>query len=61
MPRLQKAIAQGGSLFSFPSICVGDLAALGFSDLADGVPNPDTIWNYELGAKTEWPRNIGSR
>lgn len=48
-----KGYREGGPLFPFPSICAGDLAALGLSG-APSAYKPDTIWNYELGAKTEW-------
>jgi outer membrane receptor protein involved in Fe transport len=48
-----KGYREGGPLFPFPSICAGDLAALGFSTPPTAY-KPDTIWNYELGAKTEW-------
>lgn len=48
-----KGYREGGPLFPFPSICGGDLAALGLS-AAPTAYKPDTIWNYELGAKTQW-------
>ena len=44
---------EGGPLFPFPSTCAGDLANLGLS-AAPPAYQPDTIWNYEVGAKTQW-------
>jgi len=51
-----KGYREGGPLFPFPTPCLnpdGDLAKLGFSTPPTAY-KPDTIWNYELGAKTEW-------
>jgi outer membrane receptor protein involved in Fe transport len=48
-----KGYREGGPLYPFPSTCAVDLAALGLSS-APTAYKPDTIWNYELGAKTEW-------
>jgi iron complex outermembrane receptor protein len=50
---VSKGYREGGPLFPFPSICSGDLAALGLSG-APSAYKPDTIWNYELGTKTQW-------
>ena len=44
---------EGGPLYPFPSICNGDLENLGFVTPPTAY-KPDTIWNYEIGAKTEW-------
>jgi iron complex outermembrane receptor protein len=44
---------EGGPLFPFPSTCAGDLANLGLS-AAPAAYKPDSIWNYEVGAKTQW-------
>ena len=44
---------EGGPLYPFPSTCAQDLANLGLST-APTAYKPDTIWNYELGAKTQW-------
>jgi iron complex outermembrane receptor protein len=44
---------EGGPLYPFPSTCAQDLANLGLST-APSAFKPDTIWNYELGAKTQW-------
>jgi iron complex outermembrane receptor protein len=44
---------EGGPLFPFPSICAGDLANLGLST-PPAAYKPDTIWNYEVGGKTQW-------
>jgi iron complex outermembrane recepter protein len=48
-----KGFRQGGPLPDVPSICASDLAALGLSS-APSAYEADTLWNYELGAKTEW-------
>jgi iron complex outermembrane recepter protein len=48
-----KGYREGGPLFQVPSLCNGDLANLGLS-AAPTAFKPDSIWNYELGAKTEW-------
>src|SRR5580692_8097917 len=50
---VSKGYREGGPLFPFPSTCNGDLANLGLSG-APTAYKPDSIWNYELGAKTEW-------
>jgi outer membrane receptor protein involved in Fe transport len=50
---VSKGYREGGPLFPFPSICAGDLAALGLTSPPTAY-KPDTIWNYELGTKTEW-------
>jgi iron complex outermembrane receptor protein len=44
---------EGGPLYPFPDTCAGDLANLGLS-AAPTAYKPDTIWNYEVGAKTQW-------
>ena len=44
---------EGGPLYPFPDTCAGDLANLGLS-AAPTAYKPDTIWNYEAGAKTQW-------
>jgi len=48
-----KGYREGGPLYPFPSTCAEDLAALGLST-SPAAYKPDSIWNYELGAKTEW-------
>jgi iron complex outermembrane receptor protein len=48
-----KGYREGGPLYPFPSTCAEDLAALGLSTPPTAY-KPDSIWNYELGAKTEW-------
>jgi iron complex outermembrane recepter protein len=48
-----KGYREGGPLFPFPVSCATDLANLGFSS-APTAYKPDSIWNYELGAKTQW-------
>jgi iron complex outermembrane recepter protein len=48
-----KGYREGGPLYPFPSTCAQDLAALGYSTPPTAY-KPDSIWNYELGAKTEW-------
>jgi iron complex outermembrane recepter protein len=44
---------EGGPLYPFPSLCNGDLQNLGFVTPPTAY-KPDTIWNYEIGTKTEW-------
>ena len=48
-----KGYREGGSLYPFPGTCARDLAALGLSTPPTAF-KPDSIWSYELGAKTEW-------
>jgi iron complex outermembrane recepter protein len=48
-----KGYREGGPLYPFPSTCAGELAALGYSTPPTAY-KPDSIWNYELGTKTEW-------
>src|SRR5580692_2624133 len=48
-----KGYREGGPLYPFPSTCAEDLAALGLSTPPTAY-EPDSIWNYEWGAKTEW-------
>jgi iron complex outermembrane recepter protein len=50
---IAKGYREGGPLYPFPSTCAGELAALGYSTPPTAY-KPDSIWNYELGAKTEW-------
>jgi iron complex outermembrane receptor protein len=47
-----KGYREGGPLYPFPSTCAADLAALGLSTPPTAY-TPDSIWNYELGAKSE--------
>jgi iron complex outermembrane recepter protein len=48
-----KGYREGGPLYPLPSTCAEDLAALGLSTPPTAY-KPDSIWNYEWGAKTEW-------
>jgi len=48
-----KGYREGGPLYPFPSTCAADLPALGLSTPPTAY-KPDSIWNYEMGAKTEW-------
>ena len=48
-----KGYREGGPLYPFPPSCTKDLIALGDST-APPAYKPDSIWNYEFGAKTEW-------
>jgi iron complex outermembrane recepter protein len=48
-----KGYREGGPLFPFPSTCDQDLANLGLSTPPTSY-KPDSIWNYEVGAKTQW-------
>jgi iron complex outermembrane recepter protein len=50
---VSKGYREGGPLFKLPSLCDGDLANLGLS-ASPTAYKPDSIWNYELGAKTQW-------
>jgi iron complex outermembrane recepter protein len=50
---VSKGYREGGPLFKLPSLCNGDLANLGLS-ASPTAYKPDSIWNYELGAKTQW-------
>jgi iron complex outermembrane receptor protein len=50
---VSKGYREGGPLFPFPSLCDSDLAKLGYSSPPTAY-KPDSIWNYELGAKTQW-------
>lgn len=48
---------EGSPGFPVPPECIDDYRALGFPNAAVGTATnykPDTIWNYELGAKTTW-------
>jgi iron complex outermembrane recepter protein len=48
-----KGFREGGPTVGLPSLCDGDLAKLGFTSTPTSY-QPDLIWNYELGAKTQW-------
>jgi iron complex outermembrane recepter protein len=48
-----KGYREGGPLYPFPPTCAKDLEALGYSSSPTSYA-PDSIWSYELGAKTEW-------
>jgi iron complex outermembrane recepter protein len=48
-----KGYREGGPLFPFPDRCTPYLNALG-DPTAPTAYKPDSIWNYELGAKTQW-------
>jgi outer membrane receptor protein involved in Fe transport len=48
-----KGYREGGPLYPFPNTCAKDLAGLGLSTPPTAY-KPDSIWSYELGAKTEW-------
>jgi iron complex outermembrane recepter protein len=48
-----KGYREGGPLYPFPPTCAKDLEALGYSTPPTAYV-PDSIWSYELGAKTEW-------
>lgn len=49
-----KGFREGGSFVPVPtSPCLPDLTQLGLS-AAPTQYKPDTLWNYELGAKTQW-------
>jgi iron complex outermembrane receptor protein len=50
---VSKGYREGGPLFKLPSLCDADLANLGLS-ASPTAYKPDSIWNYELGAKTQW-------
>jgi len=48
-----KGYREGGPLYTFPPSCTPYLNALG-DTTAPTAYKPDSIWNYELGAKTQW-------
>jgi iron complex outermembrane recepter protein len=48
-----KGYREGGPLYPFPPTCAGDFKALGLTTPPTAF-NPDTIWNYEFGSKSEW-------
>ena len=49
-----KGFRQGGPVAGLPStLCAADLAAIGLSSPPTSFKS-DTLWNYELGAKTAW-------
>ncbi len=48
-----KGFRLGGTNEPVPSLCDPDLAAAGFSSAPQSY-RPDHLWNYEVGAKTEW-------
>jgi iron complex outermembrane receptor protein len=50
---VSKGYREGGPLFQVPSLCDADLANIGLSSPPTAF-KPDSIWNYELGAKTQW-------
>lgn len=48
---------EGGPGFPIPANCIDDYRALGYPNAPVGTATnykPDTIWNYELGAKSTW-------
>jgi iron complex outermembrane receptor protein len=47
-----KGYREGGPLFPFPSTCDDDLANIGLATAPTSY-KPDSIWNYEVGAKTQ--------
>jgi outer membrane receptor protein involved in Fe transport len=47
-----KGFRPGGSQFT-PAICAADLAAVGLQ-VGNSEWKPDSLWNYEIGAKTQW-------
>jgi len=52
-----KGFRQGGPVAPFPAaICAADLAALGLGSPPTSF-KADTLWSYELGAKTAWLQN----
>ena len=52
-----KGFRAGGGNPPFPAaFCAADLAALGLTD-APAEFEPDTLWNYEVGAKSRWLDN----
>ena len=48
-----KGYREGGPLYPFPPSCAKDLESLGYLTPPTAYL-PDSIWSYELGAKTEW-------
>jgi outer membrane receptor protein involved in Fe transport len=51
---VSKGFRQGGPIPGLPStLCAADLAAIGLSAPPTSFKS-DTLWNYELGAKTGW-------
>lgn len=50
---VSKGYREGGPLFQVPSLCDADLANIGLSSPPSAF-KPDSIWNYELGTKTQW-------
>ena len=48
-----KGYREGGPLFPFPNRCAPYLNAIGDSS-APTAYKPDSIWNYEVGGKTQW-------
>lgn len=51
-----KGFRIGGNNENIPDfLCLGDLAAIGVNDFSDiEAFDSDTLWSYELGAKTSW-------
>lgn len=47
----------GGNLVPPAILCAPDLETLGIVPADVGTFNSDTLWNYELGAKSSWFRN----
>jgi outer membrane receptor protein involved in Fe transport len=48
-----KGFRQGGAGGQLPSICDGDLAALGLTPAQASRYGSDTVWSYELGSKAQ--------
>jgi iron complex outermembrane recepter protein len=48
-----KGYREGGPVYPFPPQCAKSFEALGVSTPPTAY-QPDSIWNYELGTKTEW-------
>jgi iron complex outermembrane recepter protein len=53
---VSKGFREGGPTAPLPDLCNGDLANLGLTTHPTQY-SPDSIWNYELGAKTQWLDN----
>jgi iron complex outermembrane recepter protein len=52
-----KGFRQGGPVTAIPvSVCGADLAALGLNSSPNSF-KPDSLWNYELGVKSNWLDN----
>lgn len=48
-----KGFRQGGAGYVLPEICASGLAAIGLTPESASKYNPDTVWDYEVGAKSE--------